>query len=83
MRPPLTLPASPSSEEAGRHCVSTFPKPSLPTECPQRKKAATASAMLHQAFGEHGVDRAVKGFETLVNVCFSMDAGEDAAAARH
>src|SRR4029450_3338265 len=48
-----------------------------------RKKAAQASAVLHQAFGEHGVYRPVKGFETLVNVRFGMDAGEDAAAARH
>ena len=48
-----------------------------------RKKAAPASAVLHQAFGEHGVYCPVKGFETLVNVSFSMDAREDAAAARH
>src|SRR4029453_9483343 len=48
-----------------------------------RKKAAPASAVLHQAFGEHSVYRPVKGFETLVNVRFGMHAGEDAAAARH
>src|SRR5262249_46913773 len=46
-----------------------------------RKKVAQASAVLHQAFGEHGLYRPVKGFETLVNVRFGMDTRENAAAA--
>src|SRR2546428_10200243 len=40
-------------------------------------------AVLYQAFGEHGPDGPIKGYETLVNIGRRMHPGEDATAARH
>src|SRR5262249_32772713 len=70
----------------GEELCGSWYKAPHPTPLPEGEgisKAAQALAVLHQAFGEHGMYRPVKGFETLVNVCVGMHAREDAAAARH
>src|SRR5438128_9643838 len=41
------------------------------------------SAMLHQPFRQHGLNRPVKRFQALVNIGCGMHAGEDTTAARH